>query len=408
MRSVLGEHFSSRPCDVAIWEEVIRVFDQLGQVDVLVNSAGIAGRTSVRSDQTDPADVERVFQVNFFGSYHTSKAVIPGMVQRGYGRILHIASIAGKEGNAGMLAYSASKAAVIGMTKVQGKELACTGVTVNALAPAVIQTPMVDALPAEQIKYMTDKIPARRCGSLEELVAMVEFIVTSRAGGQLTKSLLTMKPITWLRKFGNRGNLGYPVATLAFYGPNDRKASKAVLGIKRDKQAEIELHKWFRSSPQADLRYDVKLQNTWIEIIRREGVKSLAMLEEINGCPHEEGIDYPMGEECPECPFWALRTRPIDQQGQSEVITGVAWYKPEQWPELLASAEDRDKLNASWEEWHTQAEELVQKMKSEGLFPVRVLLDIDEIKEYCEEHGVPNNGEARSQLALLKTQAGDC
>jgi hypothetical protein len=217
-----------------------------------------------------------------------------------------------------------------------------------------------------------------------------------------------MKPITWLRKFGNRGNLGYPVATLAFYGPNDRKASKAVLGIKRDKQAEIELHKWFRSSPQADLRYDVKLQNTWIEIIRREGVKSLAMLEEINGCPHEEGIDYPMGEECPECPFWALRTRPIDQQGQSEVITGVAWYKPEQWPELLASAEDRDKLNASWEEWHTQAEELVQKMKSEGLFPVRVLLDIDEIKEYCEEHGVPNNGEARSQLALLKTQAGDC
>jgi len=178
MSSVLGDHFSPLPCDVAICEEVIRVFDQLRQVDVLVNSAGIPGRTSVRSDQTDPADVERVFRVNFFGSYHTSKAVIPTMVQRGYGRILHIASIAGKEGNAGMLAYSASKAAVIGMTKVQGKELVCTGVTVNALAPAVIQTPMVDALPPEQVKYMTDKIPARRCGSLEELVAMVEFIVS--------------------------------------------------------------------------------------------------------------------------------------------------------------------------------------------------------------------------------------
>jgi NAD(P)-dependent dehydrogenase (short-subunit alcohol dehydrogenase family) len=122
--------------------------------------------------------VERVFRVNFFGSYHTSKAVIPMMVKRGYGRVLHIASIAGKEGNAGMLAYSASKAAVIGMTKVQGKELASSGVTVNALAPAVIQTPMVDSMPAEQVKYMTDKIPAQRCGSLEELVATVEFIVS--------------------------------------------------------------------------------------------------------------------------------------------------------------------------------------------------------------------------------------
>jgi 3-oxoacyl-[acyl-carrier protein] reductase len=100
------------------------------------------------------------------------------MVKRGYGRVLHIASIAGKEGNAGMLAYSASKAAVIGMTKVQGKELASSGVTVNALAPTVIQTPMVDSMPAEQVKYMTDKIPAQRCGSLEELVATVEFIVS--------------------------------------------------------------------------------------------------------------------------------------------------------------------------------------------------------------------------------------
>jgi 2-dehydro-3-deoxy-L-rhamnonate dehydrogenase (NAD+) len=178
MRGVLGEHFSFIQCDVTNWDDVKRIFDRLPPVDVLVNSAGIAGQTSLRSDQTDPADVERVFRVNFFGSYHTSKAVIPTMVQHGYGRILHIASIAGKEGNAGMLAYSASKAAVIGMTKVQGKELACTGVTVNALAPAVIQTPMVDALPAEQIKYMTDKIPARRCGSLEELVAMVVFIVS--------------------------------------------------------------------------------------------------------------------------------------------------------------------------------------------------------------------------------------
>ena len=178
MRGVLDEHFFSVVCDVTNWEEVVKAFDRFPPIDVLVNSAGITGPTYVRSDETNPADVERVFRVNFFGSYHTSKAVIPVMVRRGYGRVLHIASIAGKEGNAGMLAYSASKAAVIGMTKVQGKELAATGVTVNALAPAVIQTPMVDSMPAEQVKYMTDKIPARRCGSLEELVAMVEFIVS--------------------------------------------------------------------------------------------------------------------------------------------------------------------------------------------------------------------------------------
>jgi 2-dehydro-3-deoxy-L-rhamnonate dehydrogenase (NAD+) len=178
MESLLGKNFVSVICDVANWEEVAQVFDQFPSIDVLVNSAGITGRTNLKSDETDPAEVERVFRVNFFGSYHTSKVVLPQMVKRGYGRLLHIASIAGKEGNAGMIAYSASKAAVIAMTKVQGKEVAGTGVTVNALAPAVIRTPMVDAMPDQQVKYMTDKIPMGRCGTLDELVAMVEFIVS--------------------------------------------------------------------------------------------------------------------------------------------------------------------------------------------------------------------------------------
>jgi 2-dehydro-3-deoxy-L-rhamnonate dehydrogenase (NAD+) len=178
MQSAFGQNFSPVTCDICDREHVAAVFKQLGAVDVLVNSAGVTGRTNVQSQDTDPVDVERVFQVNFFGSYLTSKAVLPGMISRRYGRILHIASIAGKEGNAGMLAYSASKAAVIGMTKVQGKEVAGTGVTVNALSPAVIQTPMVDVMPLEQVKYMTAKIPMGRCGSLDELVAMVEFIVS--------------------------------------------------------------------------------------------------------------------------------------------------------------------------------------------------------------------------------------
>ncbi len=165
MKALLGDNFVPVICDVADWEEVDQVFERFPPVDVLINSAGITGRTNLKSHETDPAEVEQVFRINFFGSYHTSKAVLPRMMKRGYGRLLHIASIAGKEGNAGMLAYSASKAAVIGMTKVQGKEVAGTGVTVNALAPAVIQTPMVHALPEQQVKYMTDKIPMSRCGT---------------------------------------------------------------------------------------------------------------------------------------------------------------------------------------------------------------------------------------------------
>lgn len=177
-RGAMGSRLQTLVLDVTRWDEVERALAGLGAVDVLVNSAGITGKTNVRSHETDPADVARVFAVNFFGAYHASKAVLPGMIERGYGRVLHIASIAGKEGNAGMLAYSSSKAAVIGMAKVQGKEVAGTGVTVNALAPAVIRTPMVEAMPEAQVKYMTDKIPMQRCGTLEEVVAMVEFVVS--------------------------------------------------------------------------------------------------------------------------------------------------------------------------------------------------------------------------------------
>lgn len=156
-------------------EEIAAAF---GRIDILVNSAGITGKTHIRSHETATGDIRAVFGINFYGSYYTSKYVLPIMLQRRYGRILHIASIAGKEGNAGMLAYSASKAAVIGMAKVQGKEYAQTGITVNALAPSVIHTPMVAALPPEQVKYMTEKIPAGRLGTLDEVANLAAYIVS--------------------------------------------------------------------------------------------------------------------------------------------------------------------------------------------------------------------------------------
>lgn len=151
-----------------------------GKIDILINCAGITGKTNELSHEVSVEDLYKVFELNFMASFYTTKTVIPYMLKQNYGRILHMASIAGKEGNAGMLAYSASKAAVIGMTKVQGKEYANTGITINALAPAVIRTRLVDAMPEEQVKYMTDKIPMKRCGTLEEASDLALFIVSKR------------------------------------------------------------------------------------------------------------------------------------------------------------------------------------------------------------------------------------
>ncbi|NIJ55689.1 SDR family NAD(P)-dependent oxidoreductase [Dyadobacter arcticus] len=157
---------------------VARIIGRFGKIDILINCAGITGETNIKSHDVSAENLQKVFEINFMASFYTSKAVLPHMLAKNYGRILHIASIAGKEGNAGMLAYSASKAAVIGMTKVQGKEYADTGITINALAPAVIQTPLVDAMPEMQVKYMTEKIPMKRTGTLEEAANIAAFIVS--------------------------------------------------------------------------------------------------------------------------------------------------------------------------------------------------------------------------------------
>ncbi|MGL6209991.1 MAG: SDR family NAD(P)-dependent oxidoreductase [Paracoccaceae bacterium] len=149
-----------------------------GKLDALVNCAGVVGKTNMLAEAVEPADFELVTRINLMGALYASQPALRHMRERGYGRILHVASIAGKDGNAGMAAYSASKAGLIGLVKVMGKEYAESGVTVNALAPAVIRTPMVAALPEATVKYMTDKIPMKRCGELDEAAAMIAWIVS--------------------------------------------------------------------------------------------------------------------------------------------------------------------------------------------------------------------------------------
>jgi NAD(P)-dependent dehydrogenase (short-subunit alcohol dehydrogenase family) len=184
-KKALGSTCLTYVLDVTNAADVHRAVGEIlaatGRIDILVNAAGITGKTNIKSHEVDLADFDQVMNVNVKGSLITAQAVLPTMLERNYGRILHVASISGKEGNAGMLAYSMSKAAVVALAKVQGKEYAETGITVNAIAPAVIRTEMVAALPEAQVKYMTDKIPMKRCGLPEEFAAMAAFIVSPEA-----------------------------------------------------------------------------------------------------------------------------------------------------------------------------------------------------------------------------------
>ena len=159
-------------------EATAAAIESAGRIDGLLNTAGITGATNLSTHEVDPEDFDRVYRVNLRGALLTTQAVLPHMLEHGYGRILHIASIAGKEGNAGMAAYSATKAGLIGLVKTMGKEYATTGVTINAMAPAVIQTPMVDALPQAQVDYMTEKIPMRRTGALQEVADLAAFALS--------------------------------------------------------------------------------------------------------------------------------------------------------------------------------------------------------------------------------------
>jgi len=158
---------------------VAEVVSQLGPIDILLNSAGVVGPNRPLWETTR-AEWDETFAVNVHGTAATCRAVIPGMIDRGWGRVINFASIAGKDGNPNLSAYSATKAAVIGLTKSLGKELALTGVLVNAIAPAVIATEMNATTAPDVLAHITSLIPMKRVGQPEEVAELVAWLASER------------------------------------------------------------------------------------------------------------------------------------------------------------------------------------------------------------------------------------
>jgi len=169
-------------CDVSDWESVQAAAQQteseLGRIDVLVNSAGVAGVNAV-VEEYPIEEWNKIMSVNLNGTFHTNRAVIAGMKQRGYGRIVNIASIAGKEGNPNASAYSASKAGVIALTKSLGKEAAEFNIGVNCVTPAAARTAIFDQMSEEHINYMLSKIPRNRFVDVAEVANMICWIASA-------------------------------------------------------------------------------------------------------------------------------------------------------------------------------------------------------------------------------------
>lgn len=164
--------------EAAVEQAFQTVLNQTGRLDIMVNSAGIVGPTNTKIIDYAMADFDRMYHINLRGAFLTTRAAIRAMEPRNYGRVLHLASIAGKEGNPFMTGYSSMKAGMIGLVKGIGKEYAQSGITVNGLAPAVIQTALNKNTAPEQLAYMTAKIPMNRLGTVDEAAALAAWVVS--------------------------------------------------------------------------------------------------------------------------------------------------------------------------------------------------------------------------------------
>ena len=157
---------------------ISKIERRLGVIQAAVNCVGILGENGSKAEDVDIRDFDLVYQINLRGALIFTKALLKGMSERGYGRILHLASISGKEGNPLLVSYSSTKAGLIGMVKSIGKEYATTGVTINALAPALIASPMSDSFSETQLAYLKSKIPMNRLGTVTEVALMAAWIIS--------------------------------------------------------------------------------------------------------------------------------------------------------------------------------------------------------------------------------------
>ncbi|HEY4206579.1 MAG TPA: SDR family NAD(P)-dependent oxidoreductase [Puia sp.] len=168
-------------CEQAVAQAFSQVEAEYGKIEVMVNAAGIVGPTNTRITEYSVEEYDKIYGINLRGSFLMTKYAIKAMEKQNYGRVLLLASIAGKEGNPNMAGYSSMKSGVIGLVKGVGKEYALTGITVNGLAPAVIRTAMNDNTAPEQLAYMTAKIPMNRLGTVEEVASIAAWILSKEA-----------------------------------------------------------------------------------------------------------------------------------------------------------------------------------------------------------------------------------
>jgi hypothetical protein len=217
-----------------------------------------------------------------------------------------------------------------------------------------------------------------------------------------------------LRNRAQRGFRGYPITTVAYYGPDNRFASKVAVAIILEEDGQVAfLERWF--SKDKDVRTDPAINQEIIGFIDQHQVRSVAVTDGIIGCPHEEGKDYPLGEDCPQCPYWANRDRWTgelveEKDRKPKLVTGCAWYRAEQWDRLREISADRDRLEQTYEEWVANAEESLRNMRKAGIYAKKIDVDVEELLMWCEARGQEVDGEARAAYAadmLRQRSEGD-
>lgn len=206
---------------------------------------------------------------------------------------------------------------------------------------------------------------------------------------------------------------GYPIATIAYYGPDDQVASKVAVGIiARDGDDLIALERWY--SEDTDVRRDAGINQAILDFIEQHDVKSVVVTDGILGCPHEEGIDYPRGETCPECPFWAdrdpeARVRRPGEGPQGRTVKGVvgcAWFDEDGWERLRELAADPERLEDDYETWVQMVDDTIRGMRDHGMNVEKVLVDVDELVAWCEEEDHPVDASARAAFVTATLQQG--